>query len=503
MEPATAAPRLAASGISKSFAGTAALTDVDISLCSGEMLALVGANGAGKSTLVKIVCGALAPDTGAITVDGRQVHFTSVSDALAAGIAVAHQQVSIISQLTGAQNIMLGREPVRGGLIQTRELNAQAQALTDRFGVQIDLTRECATLGLGEKKVLDILKALAHSPSVLILDEPTASLTLNESRRLFAFLRDLKSQNLGILFISHHLNEVFEQCDRVVVLKDGRKVHDGAVDGISREGLVQSMVGRAIESTDWISHARIGSVAVDVRDLHVGPLQVPALRIHQGEVIGIAGVLGAGQTELLERLAGVPHAAHGGPVTLGALKRLPRSVGEALDASIYLIADDRKRNAIFSGLTIEENLATGSLAQFSRAGFIRAQLALRSAETIIRQLQIKCSGAAQDVGQLSGGNQQKVAFGRWLTRMQQTDVDHPPIFLLDNPTEGVDVGSKAEIYALVRDSAKRGAAVLISSSDFAELTALCDSIYCIAHGVLQAPLSRDALSEDRLLLEVS
>lgn len=496
-------PRLAASGMSKSFAGTAALTNVDLELFGGEMLALVGANGAGKSTLVKIVCGALAPDAGRIAIDGTAVNFTSVGDALAAGIAVAHQQVSIISPLTGAQNVMLGREPVGGGLIRPRTLTAQAQALADRFGVEIDLSRECTTLGLGEKKILDILKALAREPSVLILDEPTASLTLNESRRLFRFLRDLKVQGLGILFISHHLNEVFEQCDRVVVLKDGRKVHDGAVGEITREAVVLAMVGRTIEATDWTSHARSRNVAVTVDDLRIGPLLVPQLRVHAGEVVGIAGVLGAGQTHLLERLAGLAHPTGGGAVRLGTLERLPRNVGEALDSRIYLIADDRKRNAIFPGLSIEENLASGSLAQFSRAGFIRSRQALSSAETIITQLKIKCRSATQDVTQLSGGNQQKVAFGRWLTRMQHNDDERAPIFLLDNPTEGVDVGSKAEIYALIRDAAQRGAAILLCSSDFAELTALCDRIYCIANGVLGAPLLRAALSEDRLLLEVS
>jgi ribose transport system ATP-binding protein len=258
--------RLAASGISKSFAGTAALTNVDLELFDGEMLALVGANGAGKSTLVKIICGVLAPDAGSIAVDGKRVHFTAVGDALAAGIAVAHQQVSIIAQLTGAQNIMLGREPLRAGFIRERELLAHAQKLADRFGVELDLTRDCGTLGLGEKKILDILKALAHEPSILILDEPTASLTLNESRRLFGFLRDLKNQGLGILLISHHLNEVFDQCDRVVVLKDGAKVHDGPVAGISREALVQSMVGRTIETTDWTSHASTGSAAISVAE---------------------------------------------------------------------------------------------------------------------------------------------------------------------------------------------------------------------------------------------
>ena len=498
-------PLLQARAIGKSFGATTALTEVDLQLHAGEMLALVGANGAGKSTLVKIICGAVLPDSGTLQVGGRPVRFRSVADALAAGIAVAHQQVSIIRPLSGAENIMLGREPLRRGLIHDRTLIARAQQLADRFGVRIDLARECDTLSLGELKILDILKALATGPRILILDEPTASLTLAETQRLFAFLADLKRQGLGILFISHHLNEVFAQCDRILVLKDGRAVHEGAVADVTLKQVVQLMVGRAIEATDWASHAAIGDEADDlglaVRELRVGRLEVPELTVRRGEVVGIAGVLGAGQTELLECLAGAsPASATPGRLRLGTLARLPRSVAEAVDHGIYLVADDRLRKAMFRGLSIEENLLTGSLAQISRGGLVRRALALTIARDIIARLRVKCSGPHQDVLQLSGGNQQKVVFGRWLARIGGNEA---PVLLLDNPTEGVDVGSKAELYALIRDLARQGASVLIASAEFSELIALCDRVYCIGHGRLGACLPRDALSEDRLLLEVN
>ncbi|MGI4798572.1 MAG: ATP-binding cassette domain-containing protein, partial [Janthinobacterium lividum] len=336
-------PLIQARAIGKSYLATAALAGVDLELQSGEMLALVGANGAGKSTLVKIICGAERPDAGTLHVGGRAVQFRGVADALAAGIAVAHQQVAVIRSLTGAENIMLGREPLRGGLIHDRALLAHAQALADRFGVRIDLARECDTMSLGELKILDILKALATGPRILILDEPTASLTLAETQRLFAFLLDLKRHGLGILFISHHLNEVFTQCDRVVVLKDGRKVHDGAVAEVTLKEVVQLMVGRAIEAADWSSHATAADSppAVAVRNLRVGRLEVPELSVRRGEVVGIAGVLGAGQTELLECLAGASHSAPTGEIRLSDLGRLPRSVAEAIDHGIYLVADDR------------------------------------------------------------------------------------------------------------------------------------------------------------------
>ena len=496
-----APPLLQAQAIGKSYLATAALSGVDLELHAGEMLALVGANGAGKSTLVKIVCGAERPDAGTLHVAGQAVQFRGVADALAAGIAVAHQQVAVIRPLTGAENIMLGREPLRGGLIHDRALMAQAQALADRFGVRIDLARECDTMSLGELKILDILKALATGPRILILDEPTASLTLAETQRLFAFLLDLKRQGLGILFISHHLKEIFAQCDRVVVLKDGRKVHDGALADVTLREVVQLMVGRAIENADWSSHAAAegGPPAVAVRGLRVGRLEVGELTVRRGEVVGIAGVLGAGQTELLECLAGASPAAATGEVLLSDLGRLPRSVAEAIDHGIYLVADDRLRKAMFAGLSVEENVLSGSLEQISRHGLVHRGRALAIVRDVIARLRVRCSGPRQDVLQLSGGNQQKVVFGRWLARMGTGS----PVLLLDNPTEGVDVGSKAELYALIRDLVGRGAAVLIASAEFSELIALCDRVYCIGQGRLAACLPRGELSEDRLLLEVS
>ena len=496
-------PRLAVHGIGKTFGGTPALRDVDLSVSAGEMLALVGANGAGKSTLVKIICGAYTADAGTMLVNGKPVAIHSVADALAAGIAVAHQQVAIIPSLTAAENIMLGHEPLRGGLIRNRSLYAEAKTLAARFGVDVPLDRECGELGIGENKILDILKALKSEPALLILDEPTASLTLNESRKLFGFLRDLRAQGLAILFISHHMNEIFENCDRVVVLKDGTKVHDGAVAETTPAEVVRLMVGRAIEDSDWHSHARPGAVAVALTDLAVGPLRVPQLTVHRGEVVGIAGVLGAGQTDLLECLAGSRAPTSVATASVNGLGRIPRSVAEANRQGIYLIADNRLKKALFPGLSVEENLMTGSLRQTSRFGFMRGAEMLGFARDVIARLAVKCAGPAQDVMQLSGGNQQKLAFGRWLVRMDREQARTPPLLLLDNPTEGVDVGSKAELYGLVRRFAAEGAAVLIASAEFGELLKLCDRIHCIADDTLGTCLDRADFSEERLLLEVN
>ena len=480
-----------------------AVEDVDLDLHAGEMLALVGANGAGKSTLVKIISGAVAANAGSIAIDGRPVKFRHVADAHAAGIAVAHQQVAIIPCLNGAENIMLGREPRRGGFIDSRALRAAAQAMADRFGVAIDLAQDCSELTLGETKILDILKAMMHEPAVLILDEPTASLALAESRRLFAFLDDLRREGLAILFISHHLKEVFEHCDRVAVLKDGRKVFDGPVRDATPADVVRLMVGRASDDVSWTSHAQADSVALCLRETRIGRLQIPELLVRRGEVVGVAGVLGSGQTELLERLCGVPHESHSAFARVGKLPSLPRSVGQAIDAGIYLVADNRVRKALFPGLDVGENLVTGALAQISRHSFVRPRIEAQETGRVIARLAVKCRGVRQNVMELSGGNQQKVAFGRWLVRMARGDGVDPPILLLDNPTEGVDVGAKAEIYALIRDFTRAGAAVLIASAEFSALIALSDRVYCIAHHRLATCLPRADLSEERLLLEVA
>lgn len=497
-----APPCLSVRGIGKSFHGNPALMDAGFDLRRGEMVALVGANGAGKSTLVKIICGALARDSGEIIVNGQPVAFHSVRDALSAGIAVAHQQIAIIPSLTAAENIMLGREPLRGGFIRNSSLYAEARKLAVRFGINIPLDRECGRLGLGENKILDILKALVSEPAILILDEPTASLTLMESRKLFAFLRGLKAQGQAILFISHHLNEIFEECDRVIVLKDGRKVYDGPVTATSPEAVVRLMVGRAIEEISWKSSAVLEETSLCLRRAQIAGLRIPELIVHAGEIVGIAGVLGGGQTHILETLAGSLETPKAGEIFVNGRAGCPKTVAEAIERGVYLVADERLKKAIFPGLSIEENLLTASLAETSRLGFMQERSVRSAAQYAISRLGIKCSGSKQDIVQLSGGNQQKMAFGRWLIRMARSGTGLKPLLLLDNPTEGVDVGSKAELYCLIRELAAAGASVLIASAEYSEMLNLCDRIYCIANKSIERCLDRCDFTEERLLLEV-
>lgn len=497
-------PRLRATGLVKRFLHNTVLKGVDLDVHSGEMLGLVGANGAGKSTLVKIVCGALLPDAGEVFIDGKPCVLHSVPDALAAGVAVAHQQVSIIPCLTGAENIMLGREIRRGGLIAAHSCMREAQALAASFGVTIDLSIECSRLSIGQHKILDILKALAQKPKILILDEPTASLTLSESRQLFTFLDELKAQGLAIVLITHHLREITQHCDSVVVLKDGAKIHDGPTADVTLQEVARLMVGRALAQESTARNVRFGDVAVAVQGLRLPGLHVPDLEVRWGEIVGVAGVLGAGQTMLLERLAGAGHPAEVSAARVGSLGHLPKTVAEAVGHGVYLIPDNRALKSMLRPLSIADNLVAGSLSLFSHYGFFKERACNAESGEVIQQLGIKCQSYDQPSMELSGGNQQKVVFGRWVMRMTGLGSSaRQTVFLLDNPTEGVDVGAKAEIYALIRRYADDGAAVLISSVEFPELVSLCDRVYCISHGAVSACVDRSSLSEDLLMVRVN
>ncbi len=497
-------PLLRVENVWKAFFSVRVLEGVGLSLDRGEILALVGANGAGKSTLIKIICGAYGADEGVIWIDGHQQSYRSVREAVTAGVSVAHQHNMTISRLTGAQNIELGREPTRFGLINHGELRRRAEALWREFDVDIDIDAECGDLGPSEQKILDILKALATNPRILILDEPTATLTVSESERLFAFLDRLRNRDMGIIFISHHLQEVFDHCDRVAVLKDGKMVYQGEVESLTREGLVKLMLGRTVDAAPERGGSVKGDVVVSLQGMSVGKLKIESFEVARGEVVGIAGLIGSGQTELLQCIIGARRPDSAGAVHVFGRKGLASSVSEAVAHGVHFIPDDRAKNAMFNRLSVEENLSTSSLAGLSNRGFFKSREANARADRLISSLTIKCAGRYQEVSELSGGNQQKVSFARWLSRPGKKSSElEGQLFLLDNPTEGVDVGAKAEFYALIRDLADRGATVIVASFEFQELITLCDRIYCIAQDTLRDHFPAAGMTEEALLLKTN
>lgn len=490
-------------GISKSFAGNIALRDIDLVIRPGEMVGLVGANGAGKSTLVKIICGAYEPDRGMIMVGGIENPMESVKDGLQAGIAVAHQQVTIISSLTGAQNILLGHEPQKWGLIDNARELEMARDLLRKFEIPFNISEVCEHLGLGNRKILDILKALSNSPKLLILDEPTATLSNAESIKLFRFLAQLKTAGLAIILVSHHMKEIFSNCDRIVALRDGSKVTDTPTGEISQRELVRLMVGRDVDQQRSTGAPPGREYAVKIDTMKVEDLDVYDFTVRTGEIVGVAGVLGAGQDKFIEALAGVRKPDSSSLELLNKRKHLPKNIREAIKDRIYYISDDRQSNSIFPGLSVEENISAAALDRSGTLGFISISALRERASTLIRQMGIKCTGIDQDILELSGGNQQKSIFSRWLARMASETSAEPLLLLLENPTEGVDVAAKSEIYDLIVNLARSGNSVVISTSDFAELTVLCDRVYYISDGEMRSYLERQEITEDRLLMEVN
>ncbi|MGR3272305.1 sugar ABC transporter ATP-binding protein [Thalassococcus profundi] len=460
--------------LSKSFPGTRALDAVDFDLAAGEVHALLGENGAGKSTLIKCLTGAYSRDAGEIRLDGAPVSPASTSEAQELGIGTVYQEVNLLPNLTVAQNLTFGREPRRFGLIDGRAQADMAREMLRGYGLDIDVTRDLGSYSVAVQQVVAIARAVALSGKVLILDEPTASLDAAEVRMLFDVVRDLRDRGLGIVFVSHFLDQVFELCDRLTVLRNGQKITTERVADLDRVKLIGHMLGRELD--DAIETAEHSPAAAQeapeiLRFEGIGRAGVVApfdLSVRRGEVIGLAGLLGSGRTESAELLFGVRTAQTGtardadGPVAHAT----PR---EAVRAGFGFAPEDRKTDGIVADLSVRENII---LAMQARRGWTRpiprAEQA-RLADEYIAKLDIRTSDAEKPIGELSGGNQQKVVLARWLAM-------NPRFLILDEPTRGIDVGAHAEILRLIRDMTDAGMSMLVISSEFDELVAAADRI---------------------------
>ena len=485
-------PLLEARGVTKRFPGVLALDRVDLSLGPGEVVAVVGENGAGKSTLMKVLAGVETPDEGELLLDGAAVAIGSARRAIDLGIALIHQELCLADNLSVGANIFLGREPTRNGLIDDREIDRAAAAALARIDADFAPTVLVETLAIGQQQSVEIAKALAQDARVLILDEPTSSLSLSETKSLFRVLRDLRAKGVCIVYISHRLGEVKELADRVVVLRDGKNAGELAKHEIEHDAMVRLMVGRDVVMEDVASTATDDVVLrVDALRTAAHPDSAVSFEVRRGEVIGVSGLVGAGRTELLETLFGITRPV-AGEVRLGDERLDLRHPREAIAAGIGLVPEDRKQYGVFLEWTVRENVGIASLDEHARSGFIDDAEEASLAEEMTAALSIKVSGPTQVAGLLSGGNQQKVVLGKWLAI-------RPRLLLLDEPTRGIDVVARQEIYALMRRLAADGVAILFVSSEMEEVLTLSDRALVMHAGRIAGELSRAELTEEAIM----
>ena len=477
--------------IGKSFPGVQALDGIDLELRRGEVHALLGENGAGKSTLVKIIAGVYSKDHGSVFFDGRERDFNSPASALSAGIAVIHQETSLVPTLTVIQNIFLGIEHTRAfRIIDERRIRQEYDRICEEFGFRLPLARQARRLSIAEQKMTEILKAMVRKASFVIMDEPTDALTGPEISHLFQIIRGLKKSGVTVLYITHYLDEVSEITDRLTVLRDGKKVATVETASVGRDDIVRMLIG-----------SELAAAPAGVTDRTRGPEAIRAERVsrkglvfeasfsaHQGEILGITGVLGSGKTELARLLFGADKLGSG-KIFVGGRQFTPRSPRDAVRHGIGMLPEDRKSYGLILKHEVYKNLSLVVLNRFRRGPLLSRTRELEAVGRIVEQLDIKTTGYNQETKLLSGGNQQKVVVGKWL-------LSQPRVLIMDEPTRGIDVGSKAEIHRLMRELADQGTCILFISSEVQEIIALCDRILVMRSGKIAAEYGRGASQEE-------
>jgi len=488
-----AAPILEMMNVSKAFGGVQALRDVSFSCRKGTVHALVGENGAGKSTLIKILAGAYQADSGEIVFKGRRRAGFSAREAMAAGVSIIYQELNLVRLMTVAENIFLGREPRnRFGVIDTRRMAKESAELLGRLGVRLSPSARVGELTVASQQMVEIAKALSQNADLIVMDEPSAILAGQELGRLFATIRSLVAEGVTIIYISHRLNEVFEIADDVTVLKDGEVVGAQPIGEVTRARLIQMMVGRPLEEIFPRGARPRGAPVLRATNITTERLPRPAsLTLYEGEILGLAGMVGAGRTEVARALFGAD-ALRSGEISLKDAPFRPRGPKEAVEAGLAMAPEDRKSEGLFLDQSIRSNITLSSLGKVTRFGVIQWGEETATIERAQRELSIAMASPELEAQYLSGGNQQKVVLAKWL-------MTSPSVIIFDEPTRGVDVGAKFEIYGLMRKLAERGVAILMISSDLIEILGMSDRILVMHEREIVAELTPDEASEERII----
>ncbi|MEV4414911.1 sugar ABC transporter ATP-binding protein [Catellatospora sp. NPDC049609] len=486
-------PLLVLEGVSKSFGAVAALRDVRLELSAHEAHALVGENGAGKSTLVKILAGVHSPDSGTITLDGRPLRLSGPADARAAGIAVIYQEPTLFPDLSVAENIFMGRQPLRSlRRVDTAQMRARAAELFARLGVRLDPDRPARGLSIADQQLVEIAKAISLDARVLVMDEPTAALSGVEVERLFAVARSLRDAGTAVLFISHRFDEVFALCQRVTVMRDGRWVSTDPAEALTVDEVVRRMVGREVSAMYPKQETTAGAPRLQVRGLtRHGVFQDVSFTVHAGEIVALAGLVGAGRSEVSRAVFGVDRYDAGEVLVDGV--RLPGGdINAAIRAGLALVPEDRRQQGLVMELSVERNTNLPRRWSLARAGLLSGGAERRSAATWTQRLQVKAGRLTDPVATLSGGNQQKVVLAKWLATA-------PRVLIVDEPTRGIDIGTKAEVHRLLSQLAADGVAVLMVSSELPEVLGMADRVLVMHEGRLAADIPRAQADEQAVM----
>ena len=479
--------------ISKSFAGVHALRGVHFDLHPGEVHALLGENGAGKSTLVKVMTGVHQPDSGEIYLNGSQVHFSDARQSREAGIAAIYQELSLFPDLDVAENIFVGRQPTTtAGRIDWRNLYSQANQLLDSLGVHLDLKQKARNLSIAQQQMIEIARALSVNARILIMDEPTSSLTLNEVEELFRIVRHLREEGTAIVFISHRLEELFELADRVTVLRDGAYVDTRFMEAVTRDELIRLMVGRTITDLFPKQEVQAGEVVLKVEHLtRTGVFQDISFELHKGEILGMAGLIGAGRTDVAHTIFGVE------PPTSGSIQIEGREVSvhsphQAIELGLAYVPEDRQRHGLIPPMNITANISLPVLANYAWHGWLQDKVERKASFEAASQMEVRAKSIWQKARELSGGNQQKVVLAKWLSTQ-------PRILILDEPTRGIDVGTKAAVHALMSQLASEGKAILMISSELPEVLGMSDRIIVMHEGRVTGLFTRAEATQEKIM----